>query len=324
MASALKDCAVCCFNLGTAPKALKANREVVLSAVKTKGDQLVHASDELKADRMIVGFAVRQNGLSLQYASSDLKNDKEIVMAAVVNDGGALLLASEELRNDFDVVLAAVCQNGMSLEYASPQLKNDKNIVINAVIQDGRATLFSSNKILNDFEFAKLVLSETKSLRYLHVKFKAEHSFAFEAVKLNPRNFQFVSTELKNCREIVWCAVQQCGECYLYASDSMKSELEVLICSIALAPHVIWAAPAHLKQPRYLTDFLNYAIQINHLFKSTVLFGCSLGHCKLYLLNKLGKYASIDIKKQIADYVGVCYGVKLWRYKKALVGLKWH
>ncbi len=39
--------------------------------------------------------------------------------------------------------------------------------------------------------------------------------------------------------------------------------------------------------------------------------------CKLPLLNKLGKYRSIHVKKLIADYVGVYYGERLHLLNKA-------
>jgi hypothetical protein len=43
---------------------------------------------------------------------------------------------------------------------------------------------------------------------------------------------------------------------------------------------------------------------------------------KLPLLNKLGKYHSIQVKKLIADYVGVYYGSRICTVRKALEQIK--
>eukprot|EP00971_Amphidinium_carterae_P264976 5256374-Amphidinium_carterae.1 len=44
--------------------------------------ELRFAAEECKADREIVLAAVKQNGYALQYAAGDCKNDREIVLAA--------------------------------------------------------------------------------------------------------------------------------------------------------------------------------------------------------------------------------------------------
>ena len=74
-----------------------------------------------RADREVVLQAVRQNGKALQYASEELKNDREVVLQAITQNGKALQYASPELQDDEEVVLQAVAQNGEALQYASPE-----------------------------------------------------------------------------------------------------------------------------------------------------------------------------------------------------------
>ena len=82
------------------------------------------ASEELKADKQVVLEAVKQDGCSLLFASEELKADKQVVLEAVKQDGRALRFASQELKADKEVILEAVKQDGESLEYASPSLRN--------------------------------------------------------------------------------------------------------------------------------------------------------------------------------------------------------
>merc|ERR1711896_13437 len=61
-----------------------------------KGSLLQYASKDLKADREIVLAAVKNRGSLLRNAPKELKNDREIVLAALMNTGNALEFASEE------------------------------------------------------------------------------------------------------------------------------------------------------------------------------------------------------------------------------------
>ena len=77
------------------------NKKEVLEAVKEDGTKLENASEELRADREVVMAAVRNNGeQSLEFASDNLKGDKEVVLAAVKERSTALDFADDSLKND--------------------------------------------------------------------------------------------------------------------------------------------------------------------------------------------------------------------------------
>ena len=56
------------------------------------------AAVELRADREIVLAAVKQNGLALEYVAAELQANHEIVLAAVSQNKGSLQYASEAIR----------------------------------------------------------------------------------------------------------------------------------------------------------------------------------------------------------------------------------
>ena len=75
------------------------DREEMLEAVKIDGKALEYASDTLKADREVVLEAVREYGCyALQYADDTLKADRELVLDAVKINGDALLFADDTLK----------------------------------------------------------------------------------------------------------------------------------------------------------------------------------------------------------------------------------
>ncbi len=60
-------------------KSFKADRKIVLAAVKQDGLALEHAAKSLKADREVVLAAVKQDGYVLwKFASKDLQQDEEL------------------------------------------------------------------------------------------------------------------------------------------------------------------------------------------------------------------------------------------------------
>ena len=68
----------CSWLLNMPPTSLKADREVVLEAVKIWGGALKYVSDTLKADREVVLEAVKKNAWVLRCASEELQNDPEL------------------------------------------------------------------------------------------------------------------------------------------------------------------------------------------------------------------------------------------------------
>ena len=119
------------FSLADADKKLKADKEVVLEAVKKESSALDYADDKLKTDKDVILMAV--NGGNLKVANDVMRKDKKIVLAAVKSDGRALEYADDSFKKDKEIVLETVKISGGALEYADDSLKKDKEIVLEAV-----------------------------------------------------------------------------------------------------------------------------------------------------------------------------------------------
>ena len=131
---------------------IKADREVVMTAVKQSGMLLLDASDDLKADREIVTAAVKRYGKALVWAAGNLKADRDIVLAAVAESGAALEYATGHLKADREIVLIAVAQCGAALEDAAECLKADREVVLAAIAEWRHAIRYASHELQADTE----------------------------------------------------------------------------------------------------------------------------------------------------------------------------
>eukprot|EP00971_Amphidinium_carterae_P259014 5140343-Amphidinium_carterae.1 len=86
---------------------------------------LQDAAEECKADRTIVLAAVKRNGWSLQCAAVECKADHEIVLAAVQQNGYALYFAAKECQADREIGMAAVEAEPLAVQFASDELLLD-------------------------------------------------------------------------------------------------------------------------------------------------------------------------------------------------------
>eukprot|EP00971_Amphidinium_carterae_P143327 2839631-Amphidinium_carterae.1 len=145
------------------PVRYKADREIVLAAVKQNGSALKYLEEECKADRDIVLAAVQQKGCVLEDVAEECKADGAVVLAAVQQDGYALKYAAEECKRDREIVLAAVQNKGCALYHAAEACKADREIVLVAVQQNPDAIRHAVDELLLDSTFA----SEEKQSWYI-------------------------------------------------------------------------------------------------------------------------------------------------------------
>ena len=103
------------FSLQDADQKLKADKEIVLAAVKHQGNALTEADKTLQSDKEIVLAAVNQDPWVLEHTIKKFKADKEVVITAVKKDGGTLKFADKNLKNDKKIVLDLLENNEKQL-----------------------------------------------------------------------------------------------------------------------------------------------------------------------------------------------------------------
>lgn len=106
--------------------------------------------ERLRADKEVVLTAVRQYGLAVQHASQDLLADKDIALAAVQQDGNALEFLPA-FQSDLEVVLEAVKNDHCAVLWASTRLQSDRIFALRAV----RANELASDWISDEFGYMR-------------------------------------------------------------------------------------------------------------------------------------------------------------------------
>ena len=86
---------------------------------------MCYASERLRADREVILKAVKNDGQALYYASKELRDDKEVVLEAVKNKGIIVKYASIGARSDVDIAVAALTQNAKNMSYVKGCLNPD-------------------------------------------------------------------------------------------------------------------------------------------------------------------------------------------------------
>ena len=249
-----------------ASQELKADREIVLAAIKNHGCSLEYASEELKTDREVVLAAIKNNGESLKYASEELKTDRELVLAAVKNKGWSLVYASQELKADREIVLAAVKKYGESLKYASQKLKSDREIVLAAVKNHGQSLVYASEKLKADSE---VVLAAVKnkgwSLEYVSEELKADREIVLAAVKNHGQSLVYASEKLKADSEVVLAAVKNNGRSLEYVSEELKADREVVLAAVKNDSECLQYASAELrKTTAFIIEVIDNEIELDN------------------------------------------------------------
>jgi len=138
-----------------AEASLRANREMVLLAVKCRGKLLRYADTKFWADRELVMLAMAEDGMLLKLASAELQADREVVQQALRNNPQALKYADGRLRSDRTLVLGVVCKDGMALKYAGDSLQSDYDVVMTAGQQDSDAFKYARDNLKQDKQLEK-------------------------------------------------------------------------------------------------------------------------------------------------------------------------
>lgn len=107
------------FNLKNLDKALRADKELVMAAVKGDGKNLYWASKALRDDKEIAINAIKYgyNAYAFEYVSDRLKSDRDVALAAVEYSAFNMRLVGDELKHDADLIRDACIANYDLVKY---------------------------------------------------------------------------------------------------------------------------------------------------------------------------------------------------------------
>eukprot|EP01061_Rhynchopus_euleeides_P004498 TRINITY_DN13747_c0_g1_i1.p1 TRINITY_DN13747_c0_g1~~TRINITY_DN13747_c0_g1_i1.p1 ORF type:complete len:492 (+),score=24.14 TRINITY_DN13747_c0_g1_i1:156-1631(+) len=258
-------------DLAAAPLWMRGWRDAVLAAAEVPSfrDCILHITAEhLKADREVVLAAIRQCPSALRHAHVSLREDREVVLAAVHHpyavECPSFKYAGDALRADRDLALAAISKHPTELKYAHASLRDDREVVLAAL----RHRLAPSESILEhasdslraDREFALAAIHRHgASLEFVHESLKADPAVVLGAVRRDGTALRFAHESLKSDRDIVFGALlnNPCGtggHALQYASDSVRADRHVVLEAVRKFPEALCHAHDSLKaDPRVVS-----------------------------------------------------------------------
>jgi hypothetical protein len=118
------------------PEKFRADRDIVLEAVKNTGLAIRYASRSLRNDRDIAFFVIKGNPFGINvfdYINDSLKNDRELMLLAVALDGLILEQLNDNLKRDQELFLEAFLNNVESLKFADESLRKNKSFILKCI-----------------------------------------------------------------------------------------------------------------------------------------------------------------------------------------------
>lgn len=139
---------------------LRADKDVMMEAVKKNGDNIAYAAEELFSDKELILEAVKGNGYNLKYASDELKDDKYFVLEAIRIDGYAFVCVSDRLKKDKQLILESIKQIDdftwyNPLDYVPSYLKEDKQFMIDIIMSNLLAYEIVPPKFYYDYDIKR-------------------------------------------------------------------------------------------------------------------------------------------------------------------------
>ena len=140
-----------CVGLGATSSKIRDNKAVVLIAVKNDRGELQYASERLKADREVVLTAVKFYGASILYVPL-FHSDREVVITAFLHNCELSIGIPQYFSSDREILSIEVKKNGYIFKWASPELRNDRDLLYEAIKTYPSALELASAELRNNKE----------------------------------------------------------------------------------------------------------------------------------------------------------------------------
>lgn len=240
--------------LSVASQAVRADRGIILHAVRGDGEALQYASEALRSDRRVVAAAVKQNVNSLRYASQDIREDAEFIkrimetspqafafttnvalgLEMLAADPTSFTRASPELLQSREFVGAALRHDWTAFKLADGELRNDPGLALAATAQSPDALQYAA-RLAQDREFVLRLLQGCSGLALAHVApvLQGDREIVLAAVTTNGEALQFAAPLLRDDRDVVLVAVGQAGSALAFASAALQGDVRVAIAAVS-------------------------------------------------------------------------------------------
>jgi hypothetical protein len=279
-------------SLAYVSQCLRNKKEFLLQVIEeaSHGTTLLkYVSHQLRAEKDVVLAAVRKSGMNLKHAAYSLRRDSSVVLAACAQNGGAFKYClpgqlRETLIEDRSFVLNVLQTAPRSLARdCVARFKNDHEVVLEAV-GNGLEWCDVPCELQQDGGFVKQAIRRKSSL-YMEISedFKDNRDVAFEALLAHEvqdnvileatdripellgdraammavaknwqsdvfqETLQFSPDHIRSDKEIMIEAVQNDSIAFEYCSDELQQDLDVVKAAIEAYPASLYLVPDNVQ-----------------------------------------------------------------------------
>jgi len=243
------------FNKGMAYKHahpdLQVNVEIAATALRENPAVYQHFSDEVKYLPTMEEMAVKGRGTNLEHVSEDSKDTPKIVTLAVRDMPSAMQYASKRLRGyDFDHfeeatafilgLIPKVNNPAEIFKHIDPDLFDNQKFMDEAVTLHPSLASFAAIHLKEDRDFARtMVNADVNNLSYVSKKLRASNGFMMEIVAINGEALKWCNSKQQKNEDIVIEAVGNHPPAAHFMHERLKSKKSFIRHLLKLCPEAL-------------------------------------------------------------------------------------
>jgi hypothetical protein len=214
------------------------DKEIILKFAKMMEDNPQMEDIDFTTQLNKIPFDVRDDGeFSYQiighypnyyrFISDDLKKNKEIAMLAASKKGGLIKFFTKEFQQDLEIALEAISNDMNAYSFINDSLK--ENIQILLKIASKRPQYFEKLKHLNFQKETLIMLIQKNPDCFIYLSNDLiDEEIGLMIMKLSPKMYPLLKSELRNKKEITKKAVSFDGLFLHRTSNILKHDLEIV------------------------------------------------------------------------------------------------
>lgn len=191
-------------------------------------ESLTFISNRLRNNKELMLKIIKKDGLAIQYASPQLQNNIEIVQIALEQQPHVLKVLPDEMKFNREMVLIALKKSSHAIKHVISHFAEDRELIEYALLMNGSAMKHFSTENKDDKELAKLaVVFSSNGIEHISERLRGDKEIGLLSVKgKKGSNFQYLSSELKNDKEVVSLARNSCIRVLGQMSNELKNDFK--------------------------------------------------------------------------------------------------
>lgn len=190
-------------------------------------------------DMDVVDIVLNESKSYIHCLPDSLKNNKDFILYAIEKFNISSNYLSDNIKKDKDIAILCVSKDGSQLEYFNDFYRNDKEMILLAFKTTQSLRDFKmSRSLLNDKELMQMFLDKKSSnYQFIGYDLKSDFDFSFQAVKLNPKNYEYLPSCFQSNYEFLYLAFKDHDSSFHRIVDKAPNDIRNDIIQSGLDLH---------------------------------------------------------------------------------------